>query len=484
MKVMFVCRGTEYIGVESLSACLKAAGHQVDLVFDPGFDDIFYFRFPALRRLNRWSRLVRQVSVFKPDILAISSVSNTYPYIRQLVKQIKQVWDCYTVIGGVHASAVPNFVLEDPLFDAVCIGEGEEALVELANCLAAGADPSCIRNLCVRTSDGIICNLVRPLRQNLDSLPFLDKQLFFRAGAFVEALNIVTGRGCPYRCNFCVNDFWKKVYVQDGPYCRRFSPKRMVSEIEYFMRVFGIRKVIFQDDIFTYDKAWLSEFSWLYRRSIGLPFQCNVHSHFITPEIAGLLQEAGCCSVCIGIQSADDRKRSELLSRSETAEEIVRAVNLFKKYGIRVGAEYIFGLPGETRDDIEKIVSFNHALMPDETATFMLYPFLGTRMLEQCLADGLLPGEDYCRVKRGEGSYHYLSMIDLPDKIFSYTAQVLLPMLTRIPVGLAMFFLDCLANERLLWLVRILQLASLPSTNLIQFRERTRSYLRILWRKK
>jgi len=121
MKVMFVCRGAEYIGVEYLSAILRAQGHATDLIFDPGFDDTFFFRMPFLKRLNRWPYLLGRVKGFKPDVLAVSSISNTYPYIRELLAEIKKAYRCYAVIGGVHAPAIPEYVVRDGLFAAVNI---------------------------------------------------------------------------------------------------------------------------------------------------------------------------------------------------------------------------------------------------------------------------------------------------------------------------------------------------------------------------
>ena len=169
MKVMFLCRGAEYIGVEYLSACLKARQHTTELVFDPGLDDMFYFRFPAFRRLNRWPHLINRIKTFKPDVLAISAVSNTFPYIYQLVKQIKQTYNCYTIIGGIHATVAPEYVLRSNLFDAVCVGEGEDSFIEILDYLERREDPRGVKNFYFLREGEIIRNPLRELRKNLDS---------------------------------------------------------------------------------------------------------------------------------------------------------------------------------------------------------------------------------------------------------------------------------------------------------------------------
>ncbi|HQO38592.1 MAG TPA: cobalamin-dependent protein [Candidatus Omnitrophota bacterium] len=476
MRVMFVCRGAEYLGVESMSACLRAAGHDTDLVFDPGFDDTFYFRFQVARTLNRWDRLVGRMRTYRPDVLAVSSTSNTYPYLRDLVGQLKNAHDCFTVIGGVHASALPEYVLADGLFDAACIGEGEGALVDLVDRLSAGDPLMDIRNLCFRRDGAIVKNPVRPCIKDLDSLPFHDKSLFYRQGGFSSTLTMITGRGCCYDCNFCVNPFWKDIYRNNGTFLRRYSPARVIDEICFFVRQFNVKRVNFQDDIFVMSKEWLREFSSHYRASIRLPFQCNVHTHFVDDETVSLLCDAGCHSVCMGVQSADENKRKEILKRSETNDEIFRAVAILKKYSLRVDAEYIFGLPGETWEDIKRTISFNRALDPSYTATFMLYPFPGTEILENVRKDGLITEQAYEDVKKGAGSYHYISLLELPDRYMSYAAEVLLPVVTRLPVAAACFIIRFLSKKSLSGLVHSLCFITLPFNNLFQFIERAEDY--------
>jgi len=479
MKVMFLCRGAEYIGIEYLSACLKAKGHSTDLIFDPGFDDTFFFKAPFLKGLNRWPRLIDRVKAFAPDVLAVSSLTNTYPYIRNLVGQIKQAYHCYTVLGGIHATAIPEFLIQDGLFDAVCIGEGETAMVELLDHLDAGESPHRVNNFCFLRDGEIIRNPLNPLISDLDTLPFPDKELFYRAGAFSSTVVVLSGRGCPFACTFCVNDNNRRLYKGLGRYVRQYSPERMIAELAATVKTLPIKSFNFQDDILTMNQNWLEQFSELYRTTIRRPFQCNVHPKFVSDDIVRLLKAAGCDSVCMGVQSAVPHIRKHLMCRQESNQDIEQAVGLFKKYKLPIYLEYIFGLPEERYADIEENFVFNRQLHPTNTSTFTLYPFPGTTILEELKNSASLDAENLERIYQGEGSYHYGSFLNLPDKRLSESAAALLPVLTKLPLPVELMLFRLLTGKHLGWLRAIMKVCCLPLNNFFQFKERMGNYYRM-----
>lgn len=479
MKVMFLCRGAEYLGIEYLSACLKAKGHHTDLCFDPGFDDTFFFRAPFLAQLNRWPALVQRVKRFAPDILAVSSLTNTYPYVISLLREIKKHYQCYTIIGGIHATAIPEDVLMDGLFDAVCIGEGEEALAELVDRLSTHDDPTTVNNFCFVRRGEILRNAMNPLIADLDTLPFADKELFHRYGAFSGTMTVLSGRGCPFACTFCVNDSHRRLYQGLGCYVRQYSPERMIEELRFHLRTLPIKSFNFQDDILTINTHWLTRFSELYARDVGRPFQCNVHPKFVDEEVVRLLKESGCSSVCMGVQSAVPKVRRDLMRRTESNEEIESAVALFKKHRLPFCLEYIFGLPDETAAEIRENFAFNRKLRPANTSTFSLYPFPGTSIFATLSAKGGLDDSTAAKIYRGEGSYHYDSLLELPDKALSDTAKALFPALTQLPLGPSLFLLKVLSGKHLGWLRSLIGFLFLPLNNFFQFQERMGNYFRM-----
>lgn len=479
MKVMFLCRGAEYLGVEYLSACLKAEGHQTELCFDPGFDDTFFFRAEYLKRFNRWPKLVERVRSYAPDVLAVSSLTNTYPYVLALLREIKKAHQCYTVIGGIHATAIPDEVLREGLFDAVCVGEGEEALVELLGQLATGERPTAINNFYFVREGEIFRNPLNPLITNLDRLPFADKELFHRHGAFSATMTVLSGRGCPFSCSFCVNDHHRRLYRGLGCYVRQYSPERLIEELKYHLRSLPVSSLNFQDDILTSDSRWLMRFGELYGREIGLPFQCNVHPKFVDEEVVRVLKSSGCNSVCMGVQSAVPRVRREQMRRTESNEEIERAVDMFQKYRLPVCLEYIFGMPGESYAEIRENFVFNRRLRPANTSTFMLYPFPGTSVFDNLRSSGHLGEQAIARIYQGEGSYHGDSLLELSDRSLSDSAKELFPALTRLPLAPALVLFRILAGKYLGWLRAVISLLFLPFNNFFQFRERLGNYFRM-----
>ena len=162
MKVLFYYRGAESLGIESISACLKEAGHKTDLIFDPGLDDTFYFKFPLFKRLKIEDKLIKKARKFSPDLIAYGGVSNMYPYVNRIAAKLKEELDVPAVVGGVQASADPTSILDKEYFDIVCKGECEEAFLELADHLESDKDISNIQNIAVKRDGKIIDNKEGP----------------------------------------------------------------------------------------------------------------------------------------------------------------------------------------------------------------------------------------------------------------------------------------------------------------------------------
>lgn len=197
MKILFYYRGAESFGIEYISAVLKEAGHETELIFDPGFDDTFYFKSHLFDPLKIKEKLLAQAKRFSPDFIAFSSITNLYPYIKDMAYLLKKELKVPAIIGGIHATILPEYVLNEECFDMLCIGEGEYAMLELANRMQEGKDFSDIDNLWVKRDAKFIRNPERPLIQNLDTLPFADKDMFYKRGAFYKSIQFSASRGCP-----------------------------------------------------------------------------------------------------------------------------------------------------------------------------------------------------------------------------------------------------------------------------------------------
>ena len=198
------------MGVSYISALLKARGHDTAvMVLSPSMEK------KAYQVVNK---IVRE---FDPQVIAFTAVFSQYGFMTRIAKSIKAKWpDKFLLIGGPHATLNAEQVMIDG-FDAVCVGEGEHPTAELVDQLAAGKAPEGIPNLWIRNKDGTINkNPPRPFLQDLDSLPFPDREMWRqwireKAGA---RMSIFLGRGCPFQCTYCSNHALAR--IASGKYVR------------------------------------------------------------------------------------------------------------------------------------------------------------------------------------------------------------------------------------------------------------------------
>ncbi|HNW94495.1 MAG TPA: cobalamin-dependent protein [bacterium] len=207
MRILFVCRGSEQFGIGILSALARKEGHTVGLLFDPGIDDLFFVPSGAP---GRWleeqlqQRMLTAAVAFRPDLVAGSCFSNSFPYLSRLLIRLRSVLPAYFLLGGIHASLAPAHVLAScPALDAVAVGESEQVFPEFLRRLAAKQDVHTLPGFCFRAGTGVFENPPAPPVTSLDLLPLPDKSLFHNSGVFRATLAFCTSRGCPYHCSFC-----------------------------------------------------------------------------------------------------------------------------------------------------------------------------------------------------------------------------------------------------------------------------------------
>ncbi|NQU74388.1 MAG: B12-binding domain-containing radical SAM protein [Candidatus Omnitrophica bacterium] len=360
MKIVFVYTGEEYLGIEYLSAVLKQNGHQTQLVYDPCLFDDYYVRNRFLsRKFNFKDTVIREIIFSSADLVAFSVNTFEYSWACYLAKSIKKITDIPIVFGGHHATCMPEEVIANNHVDFLIQGEGEYALLELVRYLEGKMDIEKIKNLYYKNDGRIYKNELRPLIEELDNLPFADKDLFYsRLPYLSHNYTIMSSRGCPYSCSYCHNSYLKKLYQNKGIYLRRRTVNSVIKELKQRKQQYQINTVMFQDEIFTMDVAWLKEFSKQYKTEIGLPYACYIHPDHIDAHIIALLRDSGCVSVNMGIESVNERVRKGLLQRFMPQAKIINAVNLLKKNSIHCRGYFIIGLPGQTEKDLIDIARF------------------------------------------------------------------------------------------------------------------------------
>ena len=381
MRVLFLTNTTKYFttrathGIMRLSAALKAANFQVS-VSDLNIDDIR-----------------RDIDAFRPDVMAYSVMSCNYGPVQVINAALKKEFDFLSIFGGPHASYFPEIIENDGV-DAVCRGEGEEALVEFLNRYEGGEDYHLTRNFWVNCYDKIFRNPVRPLIKDMDSLPFSDHSLFYDKFWDLRENPLKTfhtSRGCPYNCAYCHIESFKKIYKGLGPIVRMRSVENLLNEILEVKAKYPLEFIRFFSDVFYIKEDWLKEFSEKYPKKIGLPFSCNITPTQVNEQLVELLKKSSCWSVSMGIEAGNEEVRRKILGRPISDEQIHTALRLITQGGIKTITYNILGIPGSSLKDDLKLLDLNMPYNVTYPMATIMTPFPRTRIFEEAVKENLIP---------------------------------------------------------------------------------------------
>ncbi len=365
-------------GLGLISAVLKQGGHKTELLVTSRFDP---------------DELDKAVGMFQPNLVGISCTSGLFRLSVEITQFLSKNYRLPVVMGGVHSTMMPEEALAVDGVFGICIGEGEFPMLELCDALDKGQDHRRIDNFWFNENGRIIRNEIRPLIQNLDSLPFPDRELFHfqqLIDNYPEA-EFMASRGCPYRCTYCVNHALLNLYKGKGKFVRYRSVENLLAEIDFVASKY--RKIChlgFHDDVFILNRAWLKEFCEKYRKRFNLPFWCNATVTRLDEEMLGWLKEAGCMEVRMGIESGNDYIRNEILEKRVEKKEIIRAFQLCKEAGIRAWSFNMIGLPYETPETIEETIRLNQRVKADQVFCSIFQPYVGTKSYDICKENGWL----------------------------------------------------------------------------------------------
>lgn len=412
MKLAFVNDAYEKMGVEYLSSVLKKHDHQVRLFIDP---QLFYdenMKSEWLNNIFSYKKpLIDNLLNYNPDIVGFSVISDFYPWACDLAKIIKKRNPKIPIVfGGIHPTSVPEFVIQNDFVDMICIGEGEYALLELVESLKKGKIDYNIKNIWFKKEGNIIKNPLRPLLQHLDELPLPDKQLFYEESShFKQTYFISTSRGCLYSCSYCCNSFLRELYSNDkGNFMRKRSVDNVINELSLNKRRYNINLVRFHDDIFSVDRAWLREFSSIYKKEIGAPFSCYVHPNTVDEEVACLMKNAGCYEAEIGIQTMHKQTREQILERFTNDSKIEEVINILKALKMKVTVNNIFGIPGQTIEEILDLARFYNKNRVTRLYFYGLRYYPKTKIVTIAKDKKVLTDKDILSIEKGE---EYLTFV-------------------------------------------------------------------------
>lgn len=400
MKFLFITKPffIEPLGIMHLSAVIKELGNETDLI-------------------TTSENLREKISEFNPDFVIYSIMTGDQDFYNNINKELKEKYDFFSIAGGPHVTFFPE-MLQDSSFDAICIGEGEGAIKQFLQ----NSDSKQVPNFWFKTQDGIIKNPIHPLIENLDEIPFPDRELVFKYPEIKDGpiKHFIASRGCPYNCSYCFNASWAKIYEGKGKRVRFRSAKNLIDEIQKVIDSSPTKLVYFQDDTFTLDVDWLKEFAQEYSQRIRLPFHCHVRANTLDEEKVRILKESGCYSVHLAAETADDRLRNEVLNRGMSKEQIIGASKILKENGIKLMLQNIIGLPeGSLEKDLETL-ELNIQCKPDYAWVSIFQPYPGTKLGELCKKKGIYTGD----FNDLESNFFDSSKLNFPEKYKNQLANL------------------------------------------------------------
>jgi len=386
-------------GLATLSSVLKEAGHETRLV---NLNE----NLPPVLSNDEISELVRD---WQPGLIGFSCLTMQYESAVEIARTLR-TWARREgvelppfAVGGIHPTMVPEEVMRDGVWDYVGMGECEEQLLELVNRVEQGEWPADIANF-INWKGGKRPDFADE-REIVESdwernkvgefpdfanLPEPDYELFDIERITSQKhgwFGLMTSRGCPYRCTYCLNHRVMDLYKQDlgrstaGIGFFRYRPaEKMIAEIRGVLERYpNIGTFILDDDLFTMNVDHAVAFCEAYAAAdIGIPFVVNSHVKRLDPRVAAALAKAGCRILKIGIESGSARVRTEILKRHMTERDINETVASAEEYCLHTSGFMMVGLPTETHEERWETVDTLARARIGRFRTSFFYPFPGT----------------------------------------------------------------------------------------------------------
>lgn len=387
-------------GIRTLSAYLKKYGHNVKIIFLPRD---FWNRYED-KILNEVVELSRGT-----DLIGISLMTNFFDNAVQITQRLKRDLNIPILWGGIHPTIRPQECLD--YADMVCIGEGEESLVELVRKIENGQDYNNVQGIWLKDKSNIVTNKIRPLIQDLDSIPFQDYDYethYILDGKCIHKMSedllkkyseskymTIPTRGCPFGCSYCSNNTFGKIY-HNQKQVRKRSINNIIKELIQIKNTLPIMQCIHFDDdaFFLYPLEEIKEFCKKYKENIALPlFIGGATPLTLTKEKLSLLVDAGLRYIRMGIETGSERTK-RLYKRIDSNQQVLKAAKIINGFKDKIDVpvyDIILDNPWETDEDLIKTLMFLTKLPPPyDLCLFSLTFYPGTELYEKAKQEGII----------------------------------------------------------------------------------------------
>jgi radical SAM superfamily enzyme YgiQ (UPF0313 family) len=380
------------LGVSQLSGDLRRAGHDTRIIYFKDFlvvpatdaprylvtdhaltlygargEEIVWNCYTPCSEAE-YALLFGVLDEYRPDLIGFSLTSLTMKVAAEVTARLKARYDAPIIWGGAGPTLEPEWSIRHA--DMVCVGEGEELIVDLAERLDRGANHADVPGLWSRRADGEV------VRTAAGPLPELDRVAIpdFAPAHTIHINNdriaygvypvfpgtqypIMTQRGCPFSCSFCIESVYQDMWGKKGS-LRRRSVDVVIEELVAAKQALPIRQIMFFDDVFTVNPRWLREFAPRYKREVGLPFWCYTYPTTTRKEDILLLKDAGMRAITVGIQSGSDTILREHFNRPVDRERAYAAARVLAECGVETFFDLITKVHFETEDDLRRTFEF------------------------------------------------------------------------------------------------------------------------------
>ncbi len=351
----------------------------------------------------------------KPDIIAISLMfSASYRFFELVLKILKEVWPkALTVVGGIHATNCPKYLLKYESINYVVLGEGEIALSKMVKQYASNEQIS-VRGVYDKSN----IKMSQPLlladgAEDLDILPFpdwelIDMEAYARggftinlAGSVAKSATVITTRGCPHKCTYC------SAHTVHGRKVRYRSAEKVFEEIKLLNKRYGISLFTPTDDFFTDNKQWalkiLRGIKHLDIPDIEMQFPNGVNINSMDEEILGSMIDVGTKMLRLPLESGSEYVQKRIIKKNVDLRKAKELMLLCRRKGITTQCHVIFGFAGETKELMEETADYIRTLGSDWYTIMIAAPLIGTELYEQFLEKGYIKEDVYMWSSTGFG---------------------------------------------------------------------------------
>lgn len=395
-------------GVSQLSAELQRAGHESIIVFFKEYEyvpekDWDQYKQSAMCGVvivgrakqydfncykpftdHEYDLLIETLRDFKPDLIGFSLCSLPFDEVAEVTLRIKPCFDVPVIWGGAGPTIEPERSLN--YADLVCLGEGEDLIVKIADAIDEGRDYSGTPNLWFKREDGTIQRNPSAPLVDMDTIAVPDydesRLVVINDGQvrrnlfppnYGQQYQIMTTRGCPYSCSFCIESWSQEKFGKQGS-LRRRSVDLVIEELVEAKRKYEIQAVLFFDAVFTTHPAWLKEFAEKYKEKVGIPFWCWTYPRSTRKRDLERLKDAGLQAVTMGIQSGSETILGEY-NRPIPTDLAVEAAKTVVETGVKGYFELITRSEYDTEETMRETFEFLLEF-PIEMQTFGFYPMI------------------------------------------------------------------------------------------------------------